>query len=71
VDVFRALFELGEGGQGIACFRVTGVIDLHQDGTIPLNDERIGGIVIHYAQSLCGETFCRGALAAKMAKMAV
>ena len=34
MDVLRALFQLGEGGQGIAGLGVVGIIDLDQDRAI-------------------------------------
>src|SRR5262249_10323737 len=48
MDVFWALFQLSKRGQGVARFGVARVIHLDQDRAIPLYDERIRGIVIHY-----------------------
>src|SRR5207237_1170225 len=47
VDVFGAFLQLGERGEGVAGLGVTRIIDLDQNGAIALDDEWIGGIVIH------------------------
>ena len=47
MDVLGALFQLGERGQGVAGLGVPRVVHLDQDGAVALDDERIGGIVMH------------------------
>src|SRR5260370_24413607 len=47
--MLRALRQLGKGGEAIASFGVPRVVDLQQNGAISLHDQRVGGIVMHYA----------------------
>ena len=44
--MLRAFFQLGEGSQSVAGLGVTRIIDLHQDGAVALDDERIGGVIM-------------------------
>src|SRR5437773_2829064 len=48
VNVLGAFFQLGEGRQRIARRRVARIVHLHENGAIPLDDERIGGVVVHF-----------------------
>src|SRR5262249_54587102 len=50
VDVLGALLQLGERGEGVAGLGVPRVVHLHQNGAIPLNNQRVGGVVIHSQQ---------------------
>ncbi len=48
MDVLRAFFQVREGGQGIPRLGIALVVHLNQDGAIPLDDQRVCGIVIHF-----------------------
>ena len=47
MDMLRTLFQLRERSERIAGLGIAWIINLDQDRAIPLNDERVAGIVIH------------------------